>query len=360
MNRRTPYYEADLLKFKCNAERIIEAFRSRYSNYNLAYSFKTNSFPSFLKVANVIGLFAEVASTREYLQAIETGFPKERIIWNGVIPDLTNKRSLISNGGIVNFDNLTELKDTIGCSCLPIGIRFNFYVGNGIESRFGIEVNTNDFDELIKYVERFDIHVKSVHCHISYARDLQSFRKRIEVMCEIAKLFNASIIDIGGNMYGDMDEAFKVQYCVPIPSIEDYATVICEVMNKEFPAQDVMLVTENGTPVASTAMDLVCKVIGKKKVGDTTVFTVDCKNSDVGFSCNNKNPTIYNMSGPSHHIEHGKIYGCTCLERDIIHRDFSGDIDLGSLLRIKNVGAYGYNVSSDFITDHPGVVLVNN
>lgn len=358
MSIPTPYYEANLSKFKSNATMIIDAFKSRYANYNLAYCFKTNCFPSFLEIANETGLYAEVASTKEYSLALKAGFSKDKIIWNGVIPDYSNKNDVLTNGGLVHFDNLIELHDTCGENNIPVGVRFNFDIGNGIQSRFGITIGSEEFNNLLNLVKIDGLQIRSVHCHISYARDLQSFKKRIETMCSLAKIFNASIIDIGGNMYGPMSEDFMLQYNEYIPTIDEYAEIVCAVMNREFPNQEVMLITENGTPVASTAMDLICTVIGEKEVNGIRYFTLDCKHSDVGFSCNNKNPTIEEEEVAFNTIEHAKIFGCSCLERDIIHRDYSGNLHLGSKVRIKNVGAYGYNIANDFITSIPPVNCV--
>lgn len=358
----TPLYIADKSDFKRNITDFIGAFRKYYPNYNIGYSFKTNYCEEFINVVKEVGGYAEVVSPSEYQMAGNYGFDDSQIIYNGVIPDLDDKIRCANHGGIVNIDNIGELGSLFGLSTSPlaIGVRLNFDIGNGVDSRFGIDVESKDYQEIIELQLRGLIRVKCVHCHISYARGLSFFKKRAEMMARYAKELCVSIVDIGGNMFGRMDDSLKVQYGEYVPSYEEYAKVIGEVFAREFPNGEVQLITENGTPIVSTSMSLLATIIGKKVIKGRTMLVLDCKRDDVGFVCHTKNPPCTMLADDGDYVEHAMIYGCTCIENDIIHRDYSGYANIGDKIVISNVGAYGCNVGNDFITPKPKCICLDD
>jgi len=162
---KTPLYIADKNDFKRNITDFVAAFRKYYPNYNIGYSFKTNYCKEFINVVKEIGGYAEVVSPKEYQLARNYGFDDSRIIYNGVIPDLGNKIRCANHGGIVNVDNVGELGSLIGIytSPLAIGVRLNFDIGNGIVSRFGIDVDSKRNHRTT--TKRID---KSQMCSLSY------------------------------------------------------------------------------------------------------------------------------------------------------------------------------------------------
>lgn len=363
-NLHTPYYIVNPKQFKRNCKLMTRAFCSRYPNYRLAYSFKTNYNPAIIDAAKDCVSYAEVVSSNEYYLARNHGFAYDRIIWNGVLPDPTNKLDVIGHGGIVNFDNIDEIVAVMKMWNSPhpisIGVRLTFDIGNGLNSRFGIEIGSDEYCWLIKSVASKRVAVKSVMCHISNARSADDFVKRTRVMANAAKELYANTIDIGGNMYGPMPCSVAAQYDEPIYTYDDYAAAIVGELCKHFPDKDVELITENGTATVSSSTDLVVSVVAVKSVKGVKYVVVDCKSSDVGFSCNHRNPEMLPMRDafyPVYKSDESVIVGCTCLERDVIHREFLYDVHVGDKLIIKNVGAYGVNASNSFITPTPPTVI---
>ena len=357
----TPLYISDKSDFKRNITDFMAAFREYYPNYNIGYSFKTNYCRDFIDVVREVGGYAEVVSPAEYQFARNCGFEDCEIIYNGVIPDVEDKLRVAKNGGIVNIESGYELVQMVNAAHLPleIGIRLNFDIGNGVVSRFGIDVDSVEYRKVKELQQRGLITIKCVHCHISYARGLSYFKKRAEMMVKYAKELGASIVDIGGNMFGRMDDSLKAQYREYVPSYMEYAKVIGEVFAREFPNGEVQLITENGTPIVSTSMSLLATIIGKKVIKGKTMLVVDCKRDDVGFVCHTKNPPCNVLSDACDYVEHATIYGCTCIENDIIHRDYSGYANIGDKILISNIGAYGCNVANDFITHRPKCISVD-
>jgi len=354
----TPAYITDTEVFEDNFKSIGTLKNLMYPKNRQSVSFKTNYHPAFLVKAKELGVMAEVVSPKEYAMAASLGYDDNEIIYNGVIPDLSNKMRVAKNGGIVNLESISEIEDMrkaceeIGIK-VKIGVRLNIGAVHGSVSRFGIDVCSDDYTRL-KELNGGSIEINCVHCHVSQARGLEDFSMRVREMAKHAKELGAKIIDIGGNRYGKMTKPFKMQFNGHIPTQDTYMETICTEMYKCFPNGDVMLVTEDGTPVFSNAMHLLATVIGKKKICGRTYIVVDTKREDVGASCAVKSPDCINISGPhADFLENAQIDGCSCVELDHIVRDYRGAAEIGDKILFLNVGAYSNNFSCGFISDSP-------
>ena len=87
------FYLLDSKQFRSNYTELKNAFSSIYSNFNIAYSYKTNYTPRLCKIVNELGGYAEVVSEMEAALAMRIGVKENRIIWNGPIK---NKEKLES------------------------------------------------------------------------------------------------------------------------------------------------------------------------------------------------------------------------------------------------------------------------
>lgn len=352
---QTPVYICDIKAFKGNITDFRKAVNKYYPNYHIGYSYKTNYYQDFCKEVDKLGEYAEVVSPKEYHYAKELGIRDENIIYNGVIPDFANKLNVALNGGIVNIENLHEFKNFVDWSNakqrhIELGVRLNFDIGNGVISRFGFDTTGEDFQFLLNKYNFPFIAIKSVHCHISQARSLEFFRKRVQSMIKFADMLGASIIDIGGNMFGRMDDSFKEQFNEYVPTFEEYAEVIGIEMAKAYPNGEKMLVTEDGTPVVSNAMHLLATIIGVKEVQGNTFIVLDTKREDVGASCICKSPSYQHFGKDENHVEKATVFGCSCVEIDYLVREYNGPANIGDKILIRNIGAYSYNTTNNFIT----------
>lgn len=110
------FYLADSLQFKTNFIELRNAFRSIYSNFNIAYSYKTNYTPKFCKIVDQLGGYAEVVSEMEMEIALRCGVKHQRIIWNGPIKNPQKLEEFLVAGGTDNIDSLDELEISQGHS----------------------------------------------------------------------------------------------------------------------------------------------------------------------------------------------------------------------------------------------------
>ena len=77
------FYVLDDQRFERNFRAFEAAFRARYENTRIGYSYKTNYTPHLCRVVDSLGGYAEVVSEMEYELAERIGVDPDRIIVNG-------------------------------------------------------------------------------------------------------------------------------------------------------------------------------------------------------------------------------------------------------------------------------------
>lgn len=334
------HYSFDAAKMGRNVKRIRDAFSAFRDDFRIAYSFKTNASLPVISEALKLGLDAEVVSPYEYGIAKKAGFPTERIIYNGVIKDEATIRDCALGGGMVNLDNEEDVKIAAKISAetgrpIPVGLRLNFQIGNGIRSRFGIDVASPLFDTARK-LDGTGFVVTALHCHFTAGRKIETWKKRVSEMKKYAALFpNAKRLDFGGNM-AEMDGN---------DMMEQYAAVISTIKKEHVP------VIEPGTPIISDAVDLVAHVTHIK---EGFVF-LDCSASDLGMHAGSdwcrietrRSPDV--MDSTRVKVEGARLVGYTCMEHDVLKKSFSATIGVGDSVMFRNIGAYSSAWANDFI-----------
>lgn len=352
---KTPAYIVDAKKFQKNLCDLRNAFKKIYPNFHIGYSYKTNYVQKYTDMVVYEKEFSEVVSHDEYMMAKVRGVRDDMIIYNGVIDDFVTKLRIAKHGGIVNIDNLCEFKKFVAVSNneapLEIGVRLNFDIGNGVDSRFGIDVESEDFEWIANKYNHPYVKIKCVHFHVGEGRDLQSFRRRILGLIKYANILEADILDIGGNMCGPMYHEYKAQFGFHIPTFDEYAQVVAGEMKKAYPNCDKMLITENGTSLVADTMHLLTSVIGVKKIRNHTYITLDTKMQDVGSSCVHKSPAYKHIGNCGNEVQDGILVGSTCLDIDRIVKDYKGPANIGDKILLKGVGAYSNNCSSNWIVN---------
>ena len=131
---KTPYYIIDLQILEHYWHMLENSLNVSWGNYQVGYSFKTNSLPWLVKYVKEKGAFAEVVSNDEYLLARYLGFDDCPIIYNGPYKEKESFSNVVLGNGIVNIDSAQELKWLEGLSKqypdikFKVGIRVNFEV----------------------------------------------------------------------------------------------------------------------------------------------------------------------------------------------------------------------------------------
>lgn len=358
----SPLYIFDDEGFIKNFNHLCESFRKYYPNYFPGYSFKTNYTPHICKIVKSLGGYAEIVSDMELQIALKTGFPHNKIIYNG-----PSKRSYLEqhllNGGITNIDNQAEaIRIATIAKRYPekefkIGLRVNTDIGAGFISRFGVDINSNDYSTIKSiFKDCNNIKLCGLHLHISRARYLKAWENRITKLLEIAdNVINGTpeYIDLGSGMFGDIEESLKKQFTIDIPSYEEYASVVAGAMASHYRDSEKkpILFTEPGTTVVSKYLSLLTQVTAIKDLGPKKIAILDCDIHLAGETClMMKLPyTLYKTGEGPLSGQPVDLTGFTCLEQDVLYKNFQESVKIGDIIEFRNVGGYSIVYKPPFI-----------
>lgn len=363
---QTPFYIFEQKSFEDNYKHLLNVFRNVYPKYQIAYSYKTNYTPFICKCVKELGGYAEVVSDMEYTLAKRLGYKNQHIIYNGPCKGPLLKEHILS-GGLFNIDSEDEALEIIEVANanphvdIQVGIRVNSDIGAGYISRFGLELGSETFERVVSLLKQCrNIHLAGLHCHISRARGLEPWKKRIENLLYVADCYFDNIpdyINVGSGMFGEMDESLASQFGNNIPSYEDYAEVVGGAMAKHYRncEKKPILFSEPGTTVVAKYLSLITKIIQTKIINGKRFATVDSSYYNAGEICLMKELPYYVIEANSqkgkktNHIGKTDIMGYTCLEQDCIYRDLEHNVSAGDIIVFGNVGGYSIVSKPPFI-----------
>ncbi len=369
-----PVYLLNIDKLKSNYQTLLDSFSRYYPNTRIAYSYKTNYDAHVCKCINDMGGYAEVVSGNEADYAIRSGVNTGDIIFNGVTGDEQVKAYIATHGGKVNIDslesahsiikNLDRAKRLTGTEAVKLGIRIEVCVGSNSWSRFG--VSEDELPEVISLFEKAGIHIAGLHCHAGGSRDIDSWIYRANKMLETADKVEAvtgrsiEYIDLGGHLYGDMDEQLKSQFYLSVPTFKEYGKAVGELFKDKYGDSGPQLILEPGTALVGDAFSILATVNDVKDREPYKLATLDVSSRDCGMVAECKNLTIENLSRDEKEIKGYKVFGYTCMEQDYINREYYGELRKGDIVRILNAGAYSSSLKGAFIKPGLKTIVVND
>lgn len=371
----TPFYAFESKRFEDNYNELFGAFSSVYSNFTIAYSFKTNYMPAACKKINELGGWAEVVSDMEYNMAKEYGFIPSNIIVNG--PGKWNGlEDMVTDGAIIMLDNEYEYFEVIKLSqknntVANVGFRLNIDIGTNKLSRFGFDVENPDTKQLIsKAIRNSNLNVIGIHFHLGGARGLTAWEERAKKMIFYKDYFfedyDLKIIDLGSGMFGHINPFLGEQFHQDIPSFDEYANAVASQFKEHFDTIEIekrpMLIVEPGTTLIANSMSYVTTVIGVKEIRGKSFAMVDGSVHQLGELGKKKElpiDIIYN-SNSENRKKHVDITGYTCLEDDVLRRNANIEIGIGDTIVFENAGAYTNVMKPPFIQVGCGIFEIYN
>lgn len=359
----TPYYIFDTEGFIENFKDLEDAMRKYYPDYIPAYSYKTNYTPYICETAKKLGAYAEVVSDMELTLALKLGYSHDRIIYNGPAKG-TMMEEHILNGGISNIDNLAEAERVVSLAKLhsnkqlKVGLRINSDIGANFISRFGLDVDGDEIYKVVSLINSIpNISLIGLHMHVSRARYIEAWQRRISNILEAADKFIEGVpeyIDLGSGMFADMETALKNQFTISVPSYDEYARVVAGTMANHYSSvsNKPILFTEPGTTVVARYMSLMTSVIGVKTIKDYRIAMVDSDYHQLGETGQMmKCPySVFRADINGESVEPPlNVVGFTCLEQDILYKDFQEPLGVGDKIEFRNVGGYSIVYKPPFI-----------
>ena len=352
------FYLLDSEQFKKNYLELKNAFSEIYSNFNIAYSYKTNYTPKLCKIVNELGGYAEVVSEMEAELAIKCGVKPENIIWNGPIKNPEKLKEYLHMGVNVNIDSIGEaeyiqkLADDTD-KTLNVGIRCNYDVKDGVLSRFGFDVDSEEFKKVLDIVTYTkNIHFVNFQCHFA-KRQVEYWSERAKGM--IALLDKIGIIperiDIGGGIFGKMPDCLKEQFSSEIPGYEEYAKAAATVCAEFFNDKKIKpeLIIEPGSALVGDCMKFVGTVKSIKNVRGKYIASVLGSQKNISMTGVNPPMEVIHMGKTLKDYKNLDIVGFTCIEGDVLYKNYDGRIALDDVIVISNCGSYSLVMKPPFI-----------
>ena len=365
------FYMLDSNQFKQNFIELKSEFTSIYPNFNIAYSYKTNYTPKLCRIVNDLGGYAEVVSDMEMEIALRIGVDPKKIIWNGPFKNAKKVEQLLVMGGTVNIDSACEI-DLVAAIArkypnhkLNIGVRCNFDVNDGVVSRFGFDIESEDFKKAMDLFCNYkNLYLIGLQCHFA-TRSLDTWKPRAEGMLALIDKLGIlpEQIDLGGGLFGKMADSLKAQFDCEIPSYKQYAEAVAPVFADHFKKinNKPLLLIEPGSALVGDCMHFAARVVNIKDVRGKAIATLLGSIYNINPTLNKKNPPInvYSMGCEQMEYKDLDFGGFTCIESDYLYRHFSGKLAKGDMVVFGNVGSYSVVLKPPFILPNFPIIDVS-
>jgi len=365
----TPLYVYSAETIRYNYQRFASALEKHLPGpYEVFYAYKGNSNPAIARILHNEGAGAEVMSHGELYQAIVTGVPPARVVFNGMAKTEEALRLAIEAGiNLLSVDSLTELRmleQLCGELALPARIAFRAkpYVKAGFhefvatghdESHFGID-HEPLVEALKQAMESQWLQPVGIHTHFgSQIVEISPFAEVARYVFDFcvelrdAVGWHPELLDLGGGMGIQAPDHSRVRF-----DFDGLAKELAAMMSQYFSAERMpTLCFEPSRSLVGDAACLLGQVLAVKE-GHTHTF-VAC---DMGYAT-----FVRCMLYDAYHdiravkqLDPGdaptyRVVGPICESGDILGKATPlPNPQVGDILALLDAGAYGYAMSSTY------------
>ena len=368
------FYLLDSDVFEANYKDLLNSFAAFYPKCNIAYSYKTNYTPELVKIVDRLGGYAEVVSEMEMEIALRSGVNPSHIIWNGPVKNAKKVQELLLMGGTVNIDSefeIATIKDVAKKhkdAQLNVGIRCNYDVGDGVISRFGFDVDGDSFVNVLNFIKTTpNIHLRSLQAHFA-KRAPEYWTARAEGMLEVYDRVVSQYglkperLDIGGGIFGKMPEELQKQIGVNDICFDDYAKRAAKQFAEHFSNDNnaPYLFIEPGTAIAGNCMRFVCRIETIKNIRGKYIATANGSQKNISMGGINPPIQVIKCGSCPEFYEAIDIVGYTCIEGDVIQKNYRGNLSIGDYIVIGNCGSYSIVMKPPFILPNVPVLDISS
>ena len=361
----TPLYVYDASKIIHQLKSLKNAFMD--TDVRVKYAAKALTNISILKLLKKHGSGVDVVSINEAHLALGAGFVPSEIMFTPSGVDFEEIIEGVELGLNINLDNLSVLEkfgkkygNTYPC-CVRLnphimaGGNYKISTGHG-NSKFGISVY--QLPHIMQLVQQHQMEINGLHIHTgSEITETDVFLKMAEILFGIARDFPAlKFIDFGGG--------FKVAYKEGdmVTNIYDLGLKLSKSFTEFYHSygRKLELWIEPGKYLVSEAGYLFVTANVVKSTPSVTFVGVNSGlNHLIRPMMYDAYHEIVNTSNPMGSQKVYTVVGNIC-ETDTIGADRKlNEVREGDLLAIKNAGAYGYSMSSNYNSRfRPAEVLI--
>lgn len=362
----TPLYVYDSEKIEKQVQKMQEAFSS--TRMKIKYAVKALSNLSILKLMRQFGVGLDVVSIQEAHLGLKAGFAPEEILFTPNSVSFAEIEEGIRLGLNINIDNISILEQ-FGHhyhNKIPVCLRINPHIMAGghsnistghIDSKFGISIL--QLRHVHRVIKTNNIRIIGLHMHTgSDILDADVFTQAAGIIFDVAREFHdLQFIDFGSG--------FKVAYregdvTTDILALGNKLSKSFNTFCKEY-GRDLELWFEPGKFLVSEAGLLLVRANVIKTTPATVFVGVDSgMNHLVRPMMYGSYHDIVNLSNPSGTFRVYSVVGNIC-ETDTLGADRKlNEVREGDILAIKNAGAYGFSMSSNYNSRlKPAEVLIH-
>ncbi|MEH1936842.1 MAG: decarboxylase [Nostoc sp.] len=342
-------------------ERITKAVS--YSRTQFRFASVTNSNIALLKIFRSFGWGLHANTPGDIYLGLQAGFDPNEIIYSG--SNLNRAEMLqVLNWGVttLNLDSLTQLQ--LCCEVLPkrtekyirLGLRLNLPEITG-DSRIG--VHPEEFCDAIALTDEVGLKLSGLHFYRGTGTNATAaFTQVIDTLIATAQqLPDWEYLDFGGGFgypYHHNKTAFDW---------EIFGAELTERITHL--GREIDLVIEPGRSAIAGCATLLAQVVSVKWQGekqivgvDTTVANLSVPSVHGGY----REIVTWKQADNSHSLFTTDICGNTTYSRDYLGKNCQlPALEIGDIVAILDVGAYGYAMSSHFLhRPKPAEVLLEN
>lgn len=339
--------------------KLIQAFQNALQSVEIFYAVKANDLLRIIKIINSLGAGCDATSAGEIYKCLKVGVKPEQIIFSGVGKSAQDLKYAISQG-ITNFnvESIFELEVlqnlvTAANKTISVMLRLNLDVDakthdkistSRKHDKFGIDIETiiqaKDFILSLK-----NIQLKGLAVHLgSQITTINVYEQAFAKLSEFVKIlrqsgFTIESLDFGGGI--------GIKYTdEPTIDVDSYAKLISKVCRD----LKVIPIIEPGRFLVGGAGLLVSQILYVKKAGDANLLVIDAGMNNL------LRPALY---GAKHQVvaldlkqtsslQEYEVVGPLCESGDKIAKCQLPTMKEGEYVAIKDVGAYGSVMSSNY------------
>lgn len=331
----TPFY---ILDFDKTEERISKIQSQLPLNAKLCYAIKANPFLLHV-LRNRAGLLFEVCSEGELQICKKLNINPSQIVFSGVMKNKRMLKDAVSYGcQTITIESLSQLNDLM--IVLPDEKLQNVIIRISSGNQFGLSVD--DFYKAYEMIEsRGNIRITGIHY-------FSGTQKKLSKICDEVKLTEQLVEDLKNkiqldNLYIEYGPGLSYEYFG-----DDFSENFSELkeLSSIIATSKYNFVIELGRYIASPCGEYFSKVCDKKENNSINYLILDGGINHINYYgqiMGMKIPPfeIMSMNNSNNEEKDYCICGSLCTVADVITKKVSiKGIELGDIIRFKNIGAY--------------------
>lgn len=358
----TPCYVYSKQAIQHNWQNFYLPLKDSRQRSKIYYAVKANANLTILNLISSLGAGFDVVSGGEIARVLAAGGRAQDIIFSGVGKSHSEIRQAIDLGiysiHVESISELLRIQDIAQNMNKRVNIAIRVNPDIDVQSHPYISTGSKDNKFGIDYKQAFDVYktaaklshlnIKGISCHIgSQITSLAPFTKAATEIFNLVDVLahnkiNLQYVDLGGGLgisYNDEQ----------VPSPQAYIQALLEQLN----GRNLELHLEPGRALIANAGILLTKIEYIKKTANNNFAIVDAAMNDlirpalyqsfhqiipVTLTTNTLPELNYSIVGP------------VCESGDFLGIDRKLKINEGDLLAVKDCGAYGFSMSSNYNT----------